>query len=109
MRDSVTPAGMAVSALGAERHSSRDLPYREDEEPAGAEQPSANPAVHGTSPAPELPLDAPAATIPGTLFAASILGQRMRTFDQAVRTLHDARREPWTPPESSLHLKDRAI
>lgn len=108
MRDQVTPAGMAVSAMGADRHGTRDLPHREEAEAAPTESPAPT-APHAAPPAPELPLDEPAATIPGTLFAASLLGQRMKTFDRAVRTLHDARREPWTPPDSGLQLKDRAV
>lgn len=108
MRDQVTPAGMAVSAMGAERHGTHDLPHREEAEPAAADTPPAA-AAHAATPVPELPLDAPAATIPGTLFAASLLSQRMKSFDSAVHALHEVRREKWTPPDSALQLKDRAV
>jgi hypothetical protein len=55
------------------------------------------------------PTDSPEAVMPATLFAASLFAQRMQVFARAAAQLEAKARRNWTPPESSLRLRDRAV
>jgi hypothetical protein len=110
MNDAIAVVGTTIAALAAERQPQRE-PANGHAAPNDDEQLEL-PLLfesHATVAPPQLPLDEPTAVLPGTLFSASQLGERLRSFEATLSVLHHRQRQSWTPPESELHLKDKTI
>jgi hypothetical protein len=112
MASMVTPVGAGVLALVVD--DDRHAPGMAARDPADCNGDEAGPepggdAARDLAPPLPLPTDSPEAVMPATLFAATLLGQRMQDFARAAAHLHHNRKRTWTPPDSPLHLRDRAV
>jgi hypothetical protein len=106
MSDAIAVVGTPVAPLATDRqpangHSNQRTHSEQLELPLHLEQ--------GPAAAPQPPDDEPSAVLPGTLFSASQLGERLRTLEQHLSVLHRNRGQGWKPPESALRLKDKSI
>ncbi len=103
MSRAVTAVPVTVTS---DRHARRDAPRRDDH--AEEEEATAEPADHPASPVARMP-EPTARPHAGTLFRATLLGQRMRTVAGDLAAMRAARSPAWTPPPSELRLKDKTV
>lgn len=103
----VTAIGTTVSAMNADRRAPRDRDRPEAPEDVELEGSMREPE---RAAAPALPATThDVGVLPHTLLSASLLGQRLHSFNEALHSMKLLRSKAWTPPESDFKLKDKTI